>query len=250
MMVSYSLSVVSLFILFKEYGLEGTRLDRLIGQKNPINLKLIAAITVIDFGFNSGLNSIILYNLSFAFPSYVESFLNERTFTNIPEIIYTSISVIFLAPVLEELIFRGVILQKWATKWSVTKGALVSSMLFALVHFRFDILQLFLIGIIFSILYFKSRSLISPILCHLFYNAMSVTNRVITYFSETPIERSALITAQEYQNAVQPLLAQKIFLVAISAPFLIYFIYKNFPKDEAVIPYYANDEKDPEMAQV
>ncbi len=32
-------------------------------------------------------------------------------------------------------------------------------------------------------------------------------------------------------------------MIAISIPFLIYFIYNSFPKNDAIIPYYVNDAK-------
>jgi uncharacterized protein len=240
----YFVSIVSLLILLKEYGLEGSKLNRVVGLKNKINLKVIAAIAIVEFGFAYGINSIILYNLSFVFPSYVESLINERSFTNIPEIIYMSIFVILLAPIFEELVFRGVVLQKWSTKWGVTTGVLASSMLFATFHFRYDIIPLFLTGIILSILYFKTSNILAPLLLHMFYNSMTIVSDVIYYLEESPIEREGLLTVQDLQNALQPLLAQSIFLVVTSAPFLFYFIWKNFPREKALIPYYANDDKD------
>ena len=152
-----------------------------------------------------------------------------------------------LAPVTEEFLFRGIILQKWAIKWGVKAGILTSSFLFAIVHFRFDIIELSLIGIILSILYLKTRNLLAPIFCHFFYNTFWMIFTTINYFSKSEIERIAFISLQEYQNSVQPLLGQLVFLISISAPFLIYFVYKNFPKNDAIIPYYANEAKTNEI---
>jgi hypothetical protein len=54
------------------------------------------------------------------------------------------------------------------------------------------------------------------------------------------------MSVNDYQALIQPLLGQRVFLIAISVPFLIYFVYKNFPKNDAIIPYYANEARIPE----
>ncbi|MBS9393856.1 MAG: CPBP family intramembrane metalloprotease [Dolichospermum sp. LBC05a] len=197
--------------------------------------------------FSTGFVFLSLYVLSFILPHYVEYYINNNNITNIWELIFTGFSVMLLAPVTEEFLFRGIILQKWAIKWGVKAGILTSSFLFAVIHFRFDIINLSLMGIILSILYLKTRNLLAPIFCHFFYNTFWMIFTTINYFSKSEIERIAFISLQEYQNSVQPLLGQLVFLIAISAPFLIYFVYKNFPKNDAIIPYYANEAKTNEI---
>ncbi|WP_413167719.1 CPBP family intramembrane glutamic endopeptidase [Capilliphycus salinus ALCB114379] len=217
--------------------------NKIIGFHNSINLKLVLIISIMMYALFRGLNSLMLYQLSFIFPKYVESFLNQKNYTNILEMILWSFSVILLAPLLEELLFRGIILQKWAMKWGIKTGIIASSLFFAIIHFRFDIISLFVIGIILSILYFKTHNLMTPILVHLFYNTLVVILNAI-HFLTTPInERDAFISVEKYQDLIQPLLSQRFFLVAVSAPFLIYFIYKNFPKNNVTIPYYAKSAK-------
>lgn len=234
------------FILFKEFQKLGLNFNQILGDKRRINLKLIGLIAVLELAFNHGFNSLLLYNLSFVFPEYVEEFLNKKYFTNISEIIAFSFSVVILSPLIEEFFFRGIVLQKWVIKWEAKTGVLTSSLLFAILHFRFDIISLFFGGIILSILYFKTRSLLAPILCHLFYNTGILMFTVSKYLSESAIERNALISVKDYQASIQPLLGQRVFLIAISVPFLIYFVYKNFPGNNAIIPYYANQTKIPE----
>ncbi|NEP28927.1 CPBP family intramembrane glutamic endopeptidase, partial [Moorena sp. SIO3I6] len=58
--------------------------------------------------------------------------------------------MIVFAPLLEELICRGIILQKWAMKWGIKSGIVTSSLLFAIFHLRFDIVGLFIAGTILS----------------------------------------------------------------------------------------------------
>jgi uncharacterized protein len=92
-------------------------------------------------------------------------------------------------------------------------------------------------------LYFKTRCLITSILFHFFYNTIVTTLNIIDYFNTSAIERNAFVSVKDYQTSIQPLLSQRVLMIAISTPFLIYFIYKNFPKNDAIIPYYANEAK-------
>ena len=236
-------SVFGGLILLKKSQKAGLIFDKIMGYKNHINLKLLAIVFPITFAFIYGSNDLTLYHLSFILPKYVEEHLNEKVYTNISEMILWSFSVMLLAPLIEEFFFRGIILQKWAIKWGVKAGILTSSLLFTIIHFRFDIISLFLAGIILSILYFKTRCLITSMLFHFFYNATYTILSIIDYFSTSKIERGAFVSIKDYQASIQPLLSQRVFLIAISLPFLIYFIYNNFPKNDAIIPYYINDAK-------
>ncbi|WP_445630795.1 lysostaphin resistance A-like protein [Nostoc sp. DSM 114167] len=243
--IAYSLFWI--FILLKTLQKAGLKFNKIIGYKNYVNLKLVTVIIAIEFAFAKGFNTLILYNLSFVFPKYVESYINEKDFTNILEMILWSFSVMLLAPIIEEFFFRGIILQKWAVKWGVRAGILTSSLLFAILHFRFDIIPLFIMGTLSSILYFKTRCLITSMLFHFFHNTLVTILNVVDYFNTPAIERSAFISVKEYQAYIQPLLNQRVFLLTISIPFLLYFIYKNFPKNDAIIPYYANEAKTSEI---
>ncbi|WP_413168137.1 CPBP family intramembrane glutamic endopeptidase [Capilliphycus salinus ALCB114379] len=217
--------------------------NKILGFQNSINLKLVLIISIMMYALFQGLNSLMLYQLSFIFPKYVESFLNQKIYTNILEMVWWNFSVLLLAPLLEELLFRGIILQKWAIKWGIKTGIIASSLFFAIIHFRFDIISLFVIGIILSILYFKTHNLMTPILSHLFYNTLVASFSMINFLTTPLNERNAFISVEKYQDLIQPLLSQRFFLVAVSAPFLIYFIYKNFPKNNVTIPYYAKSAK-------
>jgi membrane protease YdiL (CAAX protease family) len=235
-----------LYIIFRECKNSGLIFKQIIGDNRYISLKLIVLIAVLQYAFRSGFGSLFLYNLSFISPEYVENYINKKYYTNILEIIAYSFLVMPLALFAEEFFIRGIVLQKWAIKWGVRTGVLTSSLLFAILYFDHTIIYSFIGGIIYSILYFKTRSLIAPLLCHFFYNIINIIFVVSNYFSKSAIEKSALMSVNDYQGLIQPLLGQRVFLIAISVPFLIYFVYKNFPKNDAIIPYYANEARIPE----
>lgn len=225
------------FVLFINFQQKNPAFDKIINYKNKLNIKLILFTVIVNVGFASSFNSIALYKLSFLFPSYVEYELNEKYFNNIPELILFSISAILLAPVIEEVFFRGVVLQKWSKKWGVKSGILTSSFLFAVLHFNTAIISIFILGVMFSVLYFKTRNLLTSILCHCFYNIIVMIINGVDVFSQSPTEREAFISVSDYQTSIQPLLGQKVLLVALTLPLIVYFLYKYFPKNNAILPY-------------
>ncbi|MBA2750342.1 MAG: CPBP family intramembrane metalloprotease [Tatlockia sp.] len=180
---------------------------------------------------------LVFYKLSFIFPGYVESYLNEKNFTNVGEAILWIFYTILLAPLIDELLFHGIILQKWSIKWGVRSGIITTSLLFAVFDFSFDIVPLFIRSILYSILYFKTRNLLDPVLCQTFHNTITTIFDIVNFFSKSTIEREFFISASDYQASLQPLLGLIVFLMAITAPLIGYFISKNFPKNDVLLPY-------------
>ncbi len=89
-----------------------------------------------------------------------------------------------------------------------------------------------------SSLYYKTRNLLTPILSNCFYGIAVAIHNVLNFFSKSLIERASFISVSDYQNSIQPLLGQRILLIALTIPLIAYFIYKYFPQDDAILPYY------------
>jgi len=83
------------------------------------------------------------------------------------------LTAVVLAPVIEEIMHRGVVHQAIRTRWGVFPSMLASSALFSVMHFYtpLGLLSVFVSGMIFAWLYERTRSLWPPILCHALLNA-------------------------------------------------------------------------------
>ncbi len=81
-------------------------------------------------------------------------------------------SVIIIAPIAEEFIFRGIIFHRLATKWNVLSGIILSSFLFGLMHGDILILSKIGFAIVATIAYLISKKLIVPILLHVIHNSL------------------------------------------------------------------------------
>ncbi len=95
---------------------------------------------------------------------------------------------VFLAPFVEELLFRGILLKLFIDKGSALIGALIVSALFSIVHGFLEsdfIWQLarsgtyFILSMIMCWLYIKNKSLWSPIVFHSVYNGAMVSAYIV-----------------------------------------------------------------------
>lgn len=80
--------------------------------------------------------------------------------------------IIILAPILEELIFRGFLLNRWKEKYGSAKAIVLSSLIFGLLHV--EILGGVVFGALLCLIYLKTKSLIGPIIVHMTNNAIAV----------------------------------------------------------------------------
>lgn len=82
---------------------------------------------------------------------------------------------IVVAPVVEEIFFRGFVFAGLSRRYGWLKAALVSSALFAVIHFQpLAIMPIFVLGFVFAFLYQRSGSLWPAILMHVSTNALGM----------------------------------------------------------------------------
>ena len=89
-----------------------------------------------------------------------------------------------LTPVLEELLFRGVIYKRLKMYYEVTVAAYIAAIIFAIAHFNLiQGIYAFIVGIVLMYVYEKSGNLIAPIVMH------GVANIVTVIMGVNPISR-------------------------------------------------------------
>lgn len=95
-------------------------------------------------------------------------------------------TVIF-APILEELIIRGIILEGFLRNYSPGLSIFLSSLIFGILHFNLvQFTGAFILGLFIGWVYYQTRNLILPILIHFLNNLLSY---ILLYFTDTnPIE--------------------------------------------------------------
>ncbi|WP_423231155.1 lysostaphin resistance A-like protein [Clostridium grantii] len=84
------------------------------------------------------------------------------------------LAAVILGPVVEEFLFRGLILRGFFKHYSYKKAIFISSLLFAIYHMNpWQFLSSFCAGIFFGWCFYKTNSLLICILAHSFFNFIS-----------------------------------------------------------------------------
>lgn len=134
--------------------------------------------------------------------------------------IFSIITLVLIAPICEEIIFRGIILGRLTSKYSLKIGIISSSAMFGILHT--DFLSFTLFGILLSLLFIKSNSLMMPIIVHITFNTISVI--LDYYFMYANMPKGFISNLQLFQ-----ILIIAMILILISLSWIIPFLKKNWP---------------------
>jgi len=115
-------------------------------------------------------------------PELLKKFFLEMSLnTNI----FTFFALVIAAPLLEEAIFRGVILDGLLKKYSPQRSIVISSFLFGLVHMNpWQFVGAFFLGLFMGWVYYKTRSLLPTILMHASTNLVAFIGMKVTDASD------------------------------------------------------------------
>ncbi|MBV6881523.1 type II CAAX endopeptidase family protein [Epilithonimonas ginsengisoli] len=128
------------------------------------------------------------------------------------------IMTVILAPILEEILFRGVIMKGMINnKVAPATAIIVSALIFGAVHFNpWQFAGAFLLGLVLGLVYYKTKSLLMPILLHAFNNLLSA---LMMMYSDSETFSGLFNINKEL------LLVAGVVIFAI--PFYFFAIHKN-----------------------
>lgn len=99
---------------------------------------------------------------------------------------WTLITIVFVAPIFEEVIFRGRLFNMFNNLGSVPMSALLSSLLFAVIHGEpIVMINGFLVGLLLSYFYLRQHSIFAPIILHVCNNMLAYALGVLSYRGES-----------------------------------------------------------------
>jgi len=143
----------------------------------PINYDIIIYTILLSFGLiilSDELDRII--QIFIPAPEYVNN-LNDLLR---PETLYGTIllfiAVSILAPLGEEIIFRGFLQQILEKHWKdITRAVLFTALLFSMIHMNpYWFVQIYILGIVLGFLAWKTQSIISPLILHGLNNTVAM----------------------------------------------------------------------------
>lgn len=179
-----------------------------------------------------GVGWLQFYFLARVAPEWSLALLNDvDTSTFVPDApawsAFLVIETVVLAPFVEELVTRGVLLHRWGYKWGAWHGALFSSLFFAVLHL--DPLGAFAFGMVMAMLYLSTGSLLVPILCHAMYNGIIVAGEAGELVWGDP---SSLYTIADFRAEWW----KALLALAITTPLLWLWIRRHWPRPAWRIP--------------
>jgi uncharacterized protein len=230
---------IILFALDRQATIRKINTKQIIG-KLPKSYQWLPFIVIIIFKliFTQGSYRISYYLSSFIAPQWVETNLTTNIFTEVSEssipffCFALSFVDIFANEFLYLLVFEGIILHRWAIKWGNAKSILAISLLYGFLGYE-NFINSFITGIILCLLYIKSRTLITPMI----FRSVSILISLI-------VESYYFFIIQSNSNSLLEQLRSEVnlgmILLAISTPYIIWWIYKNWLKKNEELPYFAN----------
>lgn len=117
-------------------------------------------------------NSLILWVNNIPMPDFINRAFEELSISPIILIL----SVALIAPVYEEIIFRGILLRGMAKKMNPAIAIVISSLLFALVHMNIPQgINAFLLGLFIGLIYLRTGSIYLSIFAHFINNFLAIS---------------------------------------------------------------------------
>jgi uncharacterized protein len=180
--------------------------------------------------FSGGAAALFIWLIAHINLDYLQKALRSRqalatqSSDSLIEKAFNLVATVIVAPITEEFLFRGIILQRWAEKWGVSVALIATSFLFGLLHFNIFGASMF--GLIMGLLYIQTKTLWIPIICHFLNNFLVFCLNLLPASKSS----SSLDAVSETLKTLQYYWIPGLILIAISSPFLWRFIRKNFPR--------------------
>lgn len=155
----YVLGYVILFMLYK---------------KNKFSLKYISVNSTKMKLIHFLLVAIIFFSYFVVETTFLPS-TNEVIQRSKCEVIVAWLSIIIVAPIFEEIFFRGILLQQLFTRYNHLTSILIGSLLFGLLHYQANQPEKIISAIFFSIIicevFYITRNIYLAIWAHLIFNS-------------------------------------------------------------------------------
>ena len=142
-------------------------------RKKSLNRNNFICVALIIIGFRIAYdNSLIYWVNKIPMPDFINQAFEELAI----EPIVMILSVAVIAPIYEEIVFRGILLKGMANKMNPTLALIVSALFFALMHMNIPQgINAFLLGLIIGSIYLTTGSIYLSIFAHFINNSVGIS---------------------------------------------------------------------------
>ncbi|MGH4117915.1 CPBP family intramembrane glutamic endopeptidase [Clostridium sp.] len=142
-------------------------------SKQNLNVMSFVYVSLLVIGFRVVFdNSLIFWVSKISIPNLINKPFEEQAISPILLIL----SLVVIAPIYEEIVFRGILLRGMANKINPNIALVVSALFFAVVHLNIaQGINAFLLGLITGFIYLKTESIYLSIFAHFVNNLLAIT---------------------------------------------------------------------------
>jgi membrane protease YdiL (CAAX protease family) len=152
------------------------------------DLRLLPLVVIATIGATVGL-AVPLTSL-IPVPDFLRNFFIEMSTRTGP---FSFIAIVIVAPVMEEILFRGIILDGFLKRYTPAKSIIVSSLLFGAVHLNpWQFVTGVILGSLAGWVYYRTGSLTLTILIHLSNNLFAFLTMMLTTNYADMIDQSII----------------------------------------------------------
>jgi uncharacterized protein len=225
----YLAALTWLLISFNKYNINLKRLF-FSYHKVKVSWGYFIFLTLLLTVLSLGIQLCIVYIFSFN-PTFTNDLItNSKSPSNTIFSPYQFFTTLVLGPFVEELFFRGYLFNKWGETIGAKKSLLISSFIFGICHIAGGgFFAQFFLGLLCCIAYIKTKSLIVPIVLHMFAN----TTVTILYYllpNDTGNEKMDPVTIANQLKLLGEIGLVFIVLILPVSLFLLIRLYKQSNK--------------------
>ena len=144
---------------------------------NGVSVKSLLSIILLSVGIIILIDEVdrLVYIL-FGQPEYLAELAEQLKITSLYSGIAIVVTTVLIAPIIEEMLFRGYFQKVLEDVWQdVTKAILVTGIFFAFVHLNpYWIVQIYLLGVVLGYLAWRTNSIIPSLILHGLNNGFAV----------------------------------------------------------------------------
>lgn len=225
----------------------GIRLKQIVGTISLPSQPWLMLFIVFygELSLQTGISQVTIFFSYLIFPNLTKSAIENASFAHTSDteslplrvlfFILLPLSLVIVAPITEEFLFRGVLLHRFAAKWGVTWAVLISSVFFGLAHLNIHSISLAVSSIVTALIYLKTRMLIVPVIFHAMNNLIALVSKIIYEISYPNNQIEVTLST----------LWRGLLYTVFALPILFYFF--KWPSHSEPLPYTANSDSQREL---
>nr|MCR5556744.1 CPBP family intramembrane metalloprotease [Butyrivibrio sp.] len=145
-------------------------------------------------------------------------------------------------PFIEEIVFRGVMLQTFQRTGRILGSIIVSSLMFGMIHMNFNQFGYgTVMGIMLALLVEATGSVLASFIAHAFFNTLEV---VMMYANRDVLENATVI-AENYLEGMSDIMVQAIYIgyllvIAVIFTAIAMFIVRKIARNEQRLGFFSS----------